>query len=94
LNPSSRPVREVLIDLRDLLRKHRVTYVSEVEGALAASNGRDLALAARHLIGGMGSLTDVYITAKNGHEVTDEAQANRTLEALRQELWRAVAGPV
>jgi hypothetical protein len=35
----------------------------------------------------MGSLTDQYITRKNGHIVEDEAAASTELEALTSRLW-------
>ena len=35
-----------------------------------------------------GSLTDLYITRKNGHEVDDEATANVTLQSITERLWK------
>lgn len=81
-----------LRELEALLDQHRVPYVKYVrtllESARVASD-EELRSSVRQLIQGtMGSLTDLYITKKNGHEVDDETKANATLESITERLYK------
>lgn len=44
----------------------------------------------RELFGGMGSLSDLWISKLNGHRVENEQRANDTLNTLREALWNAL----
>jgi hypothetical protein len=83
-----RAIRQTLNDLLSLLEKHSVGYGAilrdiasrlDAGGELSADN-------VHQLLGGMGSLTDVYISRRNGHTVDDEGAANRKLDRLRAKL--------
>ena len=81
-----------LRDLEALLDQHRVSYVKYVrpllDNARTASDEEVRSSVRQLLKGTMGSLTDLYITRKNGHEVDDEANANATLQSITERLWR------
>jgi hypothetical protein len=87
--------RDRLIDtlqaLEALLDRHKVRFASVVTDllkAVPASSDSDIKAAVRELFRGtMGSLTDQYITRKNGHIVEDEAAASTELEPLTSRLW-------
>ena len=82
--------------LEDLLRKHRVKYadmLTSVREDVESGSSQGLASSrqrVRALFGGMGTLTDVVITKRNGHEVGDEVAANDELERLVDRLWLMV----
>jgi hypothetical protein len=44
------------------------------------------------LFGGMGSLSDLYISKENHHAVKDERAANAALDRLRSRLRTAIKG--
>jgi len=91
-------VLPVLERLDDLLGRHRVAYVLGVHDLVrrvaACPAGRLPAEIVGQLRGmyegNMGSLTDLYISRSNGHEVEDEDDANRHLNEISDELWRLV----
>jgi len=77
------------------LRSHRVAYADKIESVSnqirhteTSSLSPDELESVMGLFGGMGSLNDVYISRRNGHVVDDEAEANRRLDLLREELWQ------
>lgn len=82
-------LQRTLDDLVVLLEKHRVAYgatVREIAGRVGA-DGEGLSTEDRHrLLGGLGSLTDVWISKRNGHDVDDERSANAELDRLRHRL--------
>jgi hypothetical protein len=83
-------VAATLTEIRDLLRAHRVQFASIVDGTLLSITESDRADVKKHvlaLFGGMGSLTDVFISRRNGHLVDDEGAANGRLERLTSCLW-------
>jgi hypothetical protein len=48
----------------------------------------------RSLFGAMGSLTDIWISKYNGHNVEYEQEANLEFRAFSQVLWQEVEDPV
>ena len=84
-------VAATLTEIRDLLIAHRVRFASTVDGTLLSIAESDRADVKKHvlaLFGGMGTLTDVFITRRNGHIVDDEGAANARLERLTSRLWK------
>lgn len=91
-------LQSTLKDLEELLRRHEVSYaevVQQLRQQVEADTDPVVSAATlnavRGLFGGMGSLSDVYISKANGHAVEDEAAANQTLDTLTQALWQQVA---
>lgn len=88
-------VIDALETLVAFLREHRVSYGQIAAGVLATIRADGLtpgtSAEAKAMFGAMGSLTDVYVTRRNGHAVVDEASANRRLRELTDDLWRALA---
>ena len=80
-----------LRDLETLLDEHRVSYVKYIrillDRARVASDEEVRSDVRRLFQGTMGSLTDLYITRKNGDEVDDEDKANETLQSITKRLW-------
>jgi len=80
-----------LRDLETLLDEHCVSYVKYIrillDRARVASDEEVRSDVRRLFQGTMGSLTDLYITRKNGHEVDDEDKANETLQSITERLW-------
>jgi len=95
-DPSATDLVASLRALEDLLRKHRVKYadvVASVRQDVESGSSQSLAtsrLRVQSLFGGMGTVTDVVITKRNGHEVGDEVAANDELERLVDRLWLVV----
>ena len=91
-------ISKVLLTLEkieSLLIKHKVSYAPFLHDIIIHFRSTD-PLGSRdqifpedirkHLLGGMGSLNDVWISKKNGDEVEDEESANRKLDGLRKKL--------
>ena len=79
------------------LGRHNVAYarelspiMTELRRAGGAADSEGLRARIRGLFGGMGTLNDVAILRLNGHSVENEEEANRVLDALREELWAAI----
>lgn len=95
-DPSATDLVASLRALEDLLRKHRVKYadvVASVRQDVESGSSQSPATSRRRvqsLFGGMGTLTDVVITKRNGHEVGNEVAANDELERLVDKLWLMV----
>jgi uncharacterized protein DUF6966 len=79
------------MDLEALLDQHRVSYVEYIRTLLESArvgSDEEVRSGVRQLFRGtMGSLTDLYITRKNGHEVDDEDKANAALQSITDRLW-------
>jgi hypothetical protein len=89
-----RAVHRTLQELSALLDKHEVRYGPVVRDIAArmAVGGATLSADDRHtLLGGMGSLNDVWISRRNGHKVDDERSANERLDQLRTRLFDQVS---
>jgi hypothetical protein len=87
----------LLVELDDLLAKHQVRYdvvVHDIRLCVDAESGPivppDVLAKVRGMFGGMGSLTDVFITRANGHIVEDERAANMKLDSLRTAIFAAI----
>lgn len=84
----------ILSRLLELLQSHSVRYAIVVENYLkrlkAANTDEELLVVSteikKQMLGGMGSLNDVWISHENGHIVSDEKAANSALEQLRDKL--------
>lgn len=84
----------ILSRLLEFLQSHGVryaivveNYIKELEAANTDEEIRTISTEVRkQMLGGMGSLNDVWISRKNGHIVGDEKTANAELEQLREEL--------
>ena len=85
-------LRDVLGSLERLLEQHRVAYATVIRAVNRDFRDAGLTVSTwdriRAMFGGMGSLTDVYITKANGNAVDDEDAANETLDMMRSQLWR------
>jgi hypothetical protein len=91
---NKRRLVEILTRLYELLSVHQVSYATIIHPLIVKLNELpedQLPASVRQeiydLYGGMGSLTDVYISKLNNHLVDDEKEANSLLEALRKSLW-------
>ena len=87
----------LLAELDDFLARHEVRYdvtVHQLRLEVAGEEGPEvsdgLRAKVRSMFGGMGSLTDVWITRYNGHRVDDEAEANRRLQEIESALYDEV----
>lgn len=84
----------ILSRLLEFLQFHGVRYAIVVEKYLKkferAHTDEEIrkvsAEVRKQMLGGMGSLNDVWISQENGHIVSDEKIANAQLEQLREEL--------
>lgn len=84
----------ILSRLLEFLQAHGVRYAIVVENYLkklrAANTDEEIHTVSagikKQMLGGMGSLNDVWISRENGHIVSDEKAANTDLEQLREEL--------
>lgn len=90
-------VKEILKEIEDYLRRHRVNYATVIaeilENPSVLSNtqiSKISQLEVRDLFGGMGSLNDIYISKANGHIVENEKEANGHLDKLRKALWNEI----
>ena len=83
---------ETLREVAELLDKHQVAFKTAVRdvGERVMTLGVLSAEDERILFGGMGSLSDVWISRRNGHAVDDEEAANAKLDRLRRRLLAAV----
>jgi hypothetical protein len=81
-------MQQTLEEIASLLEKHSVRYGAILRDSISRLDaGGQLSVDALHqLLGGMGSLTDVYVSKRNGHNVADEDAANRELDRLRAKL--------
>lgn len=85
--------------LDDLLGKHAVLYGVSVHDLYLRIAACPEASVPEELVGRlhamfegtMGSLTDLCISKANGHIVDDEAEANRCLDAITDDLWRLLS---
>lgn len=84
----------LLVQLDDFLVRYEVRYDVtvhtlrlEVADELGPLVSDGLRAKVRSMFGGMGSLTDVWITQANGHRVDDEAEANRRLATIKSALY-------
>jgi hypothetical protein len=94
---------EVLATVRELealLRRHKVNYLALIEEKrhrLETIDDRVLPAGVRRelleVFGGMGSLNDVFISQRNGHDVDNETTANKHLDRLTSQLWNLLSGP-
>jgi hypothetical protein len=79
-----------LTALHELLSAHRVLYAATVAETLNSINA-DPQSAKKAVLnlykGSMGSITDIYISRRNGHVVDDEKAANVAYERIVQQLW-------
>lgn len=84
----------ILSRLLEFLQSHGVRYAIIVENYLkkleAANTDDEIQMVSseiqKQMLGGMGSLNDVWVSRGNGHIVSDEKAANTDLEQLREEL--------
>ncbi len=68
----------VLEALRTRLASPDATHLTEAER--------------QNLFGGMGSLTDLYLSSENGHTVSDERKSNARLDNRRSRLRASLEG--
>lgn len=86
----------ILYELLGFLETHKVNYASVIKRIVKTLEPiidheklqQAIKDSRRQLLGGMGSLNDVWITKENGHVVDDEKAANRRLEEYREKLRR------
>jgi hypothetical protein len=86
----------VLDRVRRFLEKYDEPYGLIIADLMARfTNDPDLLKEnVRSLFGAMGSLTDIWISKYNGHDVEYEQEANLEFRAFRQVLWQEVEDPV
>ena len=93
---SLREIATILQDIEILLDSCKVGYAviakkyAEQLKQLQTSGEVDIQIILyeikKQMLGGMGSLNDVWISRENGHNVDDEAIANKKLEEYRVRL--------
>jgi hypothetical protein len=85
-----------LTELLTFLQHHDVrysvvveNYLKKLESASSKEEAMQIMTEVRErVLGGMGSLNDVWISKENGHTVDNENYANSQLEVFRDELRR------
>jgi len=97
-----REITNVLQDIESLLDSCKVGYaviakkyaeqLKQIETSEAVDKQRILSEIKKQMLGGMGSLNDVWISRENGHDVDDEDSANKELEEYRVRLREQLKG--
>ncbi len=91
-----------LQDIESLLDASKVGYaviakkyaeqLKKMEATGATDEQSIMSEIKKQMLGGMGSLNDVWISRENGHDVDDEDSANKELEEYRTRLRQQLKG--